>query len=135
VDYTTALTMDVSASPYAFYWVTATDFAGNEGKPARVNTLSGAGGTPTSYVLSVSNYPNPFNPRTTVSYTLPSRGRVTVAVFDARGSHVATLFDGDRPAGAYTLEWNPGATVSSGIYFARIDHNGATRSKKMVLLK
>jgi len=70
-----------------------------------------------------------------VSYTLPARGRVTVAVFDARGSHVATLFDGERSAGAYTMEWNPGATVSSGIYFARIDHNGATRSKKMVLLK
>ena len=135
VNYTTSPALDVSASPYAFYWVTATDFAGNEGKPARVNTLSGAGGTPKSYVLSVSNYPNPFNPRTTVSYTLPARGRVTVAVFDARGSHVATLFDGDRPAGAYTLEWNPGATVSSGIYFARIDHNDATRSKKMVLLK
>jgi hypothetical protein len=134
-----ATSMDVSGSPYVFYWVTATDFSGNEGKPARVNTLSSAGGTPRSYVLSVSNYPNPFNPRTTVSYTVPSRGRVTVAVFDARGAYVATLFDGDRPAGAYSMEWNGlatgGAPVSSGIYFARIEHNAAVRSKKMVLLK
>ena len=67
--------LDVSGSPYVFYFVTATDFSGNEGKPAKVNTLSGVGGTPKSYVLSVSNYPNPFNPRTTVSYTVPSRGR------------------------------------------------------------
>ena len=135
VNYTTSPALDVSASPYVFYWVTATDFSGNEGKPARVNTLTGTGGTPKSYVLSVSNYPNPFNPRTTVSYTLPARGRVTVAVFDARGSLVATLVDDDKPAGAYTLEWNPGAAVSSGIYFARIHHNGETKSKKMVLLK
>jgi hypothetical protein len=62
VDYSVAATMDVSGSPYAFYFVTATDFSGNEGTPAKVNTLSGVGGTPKSYVLSVSNYPNPFNP-------------------------------------------------------------------------
>ena len=135
VNYTTALAMDVTASPYVFYFVTATDFSGNEGKPAKINTLSGAGGTPTRYVLSVSNYPNPFNPRTTVSYTVPSRGHVRVAVFDARGSQVVTLFEGERPAGAFSIDWNPGAAVSSGIYFARIEHNGATRSKKMVLLK
>ena len=74
VDYSVAATMDVNASPYTFYYVTATDFSGNEGKPAKVNTLSSAGGTPKSYVLSVSNYPNPFNPSTTVSYTVPSPG-------------------------------------------------------------
>ena len=135
VNYTVAPTMDVTASPYVFYFVTATDFSGNEGKHARVNTLSGTGGTPKSYVLSVSNYPNPFNPRTTVSYTVPSRGAVRVAIYDLRGAYVATLFEGERPAGAFSIDWNPGATVSSGIYFARIEQNGATRSKKMVLLK
>jgi flagellar hook assembly protein FlgD len=132
--------MDVSASPYVYYYVTATDFSANEGKPAKVNALTGVGGTPSSYVLSVSNYPNPFNPGTTVSYTVPSRGAVTVAVYDARGAHVATLVDkADRPAGAYTIEWSGrddrGAMVSSGVYFARIGQAGAARTKKMVLLK
>ena len=140
VDYTTSPALDVNASPYAFYFVTATDFSGNEGKPARVNTLSGTGGTPAHYVLSVSNFPNPFNPRTTVSYTVPARGPVTVAIYDARGARVATLLEEqDRVAGAYSLEWNgradTGAPASSGVYFARIEHNGATRTKKMVLLK
>jgi len=138
VDYSVATTLDVTASPYVFYFVTATDFSGNEGKPARVNTLSGTGGTPKNYVLSVSNFPNPFNPRTTVSYTVPSRGRVTVVVYDARGERVATLVDRDHAAGAYSVTWNGianGSPVSSGVYFARIEHNGVARSKKMVLLK
>jgi hypothetical protein len=135
VDYSVAPALDVNASPYVFYYVTATDFSGNEGKPAKVNTLSNAGGTPKSYVLSVSNYPNPFNPRTTVSCTVPSRGHVSVRVYDARGAHVATLVDGGKAAGAFSVDWNPGAAVSSGVYFARIQHNGAVRTKKMVLLK
>ena len=140
VDYSVPPSMDVSGSPYVYYFVTATDFSGNEGKPAKINTLSGAGGTPKSYVLSVANYPNPFNPRTTVSYTVPSRGPVTIAIYDARGARVATLLDRvDRAMGAYTIEWDgradSGATASSGIYFARIEHASGTRSKKMVLLK
>ena len=139
VNYTVAPVMDVSASPYVYYYVTATDFSGNEGKPAKVNTLSNAGEAPRSYVLSVSNYPNPFNPRTTVNYTVPSHGRVSVTVYDAHGVNVATLFDGERDAGAYTAVWdgraNSGVSAASGIYFARIVHNGSTRTKKMVLLK
>lgn len=139
VDYSVAPGMNVSGSPYVFYFVTATDFNGNEGKPAIVNSLSGVGGTPSSYVLSVSNYPNPFNPRTTVNYTVPSRGTVSVRVFDAHGALVATLFDGERNAGAYSIDWDGRTTdaagAASGVYFARIEHNGATRTKKMVLLK
>jgi hypothetical protein len=138
VDYSVAPAMDVNASPYAFYFVTATDFSGNEGKPAKVNTLSGVGGTPRSYVLSVSNYPNPFNPGTTVSYTVPSRGRVTVSIYDARGAMVRTLFEGESAAGAYTIDWDgrtDSAVAASGVYFARIEHASGTRSKKMVLLK
>ncbi len=140
VDYGVAPSMDVTSAGYVYYFVTATDFSGNEGKPAKINTLSGVGGTPASYVLSVSNFPNPFNPSTTVSYTVPSRGNVIVAIYDARGARVATLVNNEtRDAGAYRMEWNGrtdgGTAVSSGIYFARIEHNGAARTKKLVLLK
>jgi hypothetical protein len=140
VNYSVSPSLNVIASPYVFYFVTATDFSGNEGRPASVNTLSGVGGTPKSYVLSVSNYPNPFNPRTTVSYTVPARGLVTVAIYDARGEKVATLVNHeDRTAGAYTVEWtgraNNGEAVTSGVYFARIEQSGSVRSKKMVMLK
>ncbi|MDH4338376.1 MAG: SBBP repeat-containing protein [Candidatus Krumholzibacteria bacterium] len=140
VDYTIGTGMDVTASPWVYYFVTATDFSGNEGLPVKVNTASGVGGTPQSYVLSVSNYPNPFNPRTTVSYTVPSRGNVTVAIYDARGARVATLVENEsREAGAYRMEWNgrtdASVAASSGVYFARIEHAGLVRTKKMVLLK
>ena len=139
VDYSVSPSMRVTESPYVYYYVTATDFSGNESKPAKVNSLSGVGGTPKSYVLSVSNYPNPFNPRTTVSYTVPSRGVVSVVVYDARGARVTTLFKGERAAGAYSVDWDgrtdDAAVAASGVYFARIEHASGTRSKKMVLLK
>jgi hypothetical protein len=140
VGYTVPPTMDVTSVSYVFYFVTATDFSGNEGHPARINTLSGAGGTPERYVLSVSNHPNPFNPRTTVSYTVPSRGNVTIAVYDPRGARVATLVNDEaREAGAYRSDWDgrtdAGALVPSGVYFARIEHGNSVRTKKMVLLK
>ncbi len=139
VDYTTATDLDVNASPYVFYFVTATDFSGNEGKPAVINTLSGTGETPTQYVLSISSYPNPFNPETTVRYTVPAKGRVTIEVFDARGGHVATLVNQETEAGAFTVTWNGqdgrGNAAGSGVYFARLTSPAGHRSYKMTLLK
>ena len=66
--------MNVAPPLYAFYFVTATDHSCNEGGPASVGTVTGVGGTPASYVLSLSAYPNPFNPETTIRYTLPTKG-------------------------------------------------------------
>jgi hypothetical protein len=131
--------MDVGASPYVFYFVTATDFSGNEGDPATLNTLTGVDGTPTFYALSISAYPNPFNPTTTIRYALPSAGRVIVGIYDLRGASVATLVDENKPAGVHTFEWNgrddAGRGVTSGVYFARVSHASNTRSYKLVLLK
>jgi hypothetical protein len=139
VDYCVSPTMDVTASPYVFYFVTATDFSGNEGAPAVVNTLSGTGGTPKSYVLSISAYPNPFNPGTTIRYTVPSAGRVSVAIYDTRGAHVATLVDERKDAGAYTETWegrdDDGRVVSSGVYFARVRHVTGEKSYKIVVVR
>ena len=140
VGYTTGESMDVSGSPYPWYFTTATDFSGNEGPPSTPAIATGIGGRPERYVLSVSSYPNPFNPSTTVKYTVPAQGDVTVAIYDARGARVATLVAGQpHAAGAYTVAWNArssrGAAVTSGIYFARIEHASGTRSKKLILLK
>jgi hypothetical protein len=140
VNYSVSPGMDVTGSPYAYYFVTATDFSGNEGRPAKVNRMTGVGGMPEHYVLSLSNYPNPFNPETTVKYTLPSKGEVTVAIYDASGAKVAILVDHVvRTAGAYETRWGgrsaSGSPVSSGVYFARIDYKGGAMTRKMVLLK
>jgi hypothetical protein len=97
----------------------------------------GSGPTPPAPGLSV--YPNPFNPTTTVSCFLPAAGRVHVDVFDARGAAVAHLVDAMRPAGTFSIPWNGhdlhGRAAGSGVYFVRIEQNGETRSRKMVLLK
>jgi FlgD Ig-like domain len=131
--------MNVSAAPYARFFVTSSDSSGNEGGPGGADNPTGTGGTPDRYVLSVSSFPNPFNPATTVRYAVPSRGRVTVSVFDTRGALVATLVDETSNAGAYTVSWNghdtAGRPASSGVYFARVSHASGTRSYKMVLLK
>jgi hypothetical protein len=140
VEYTVAPNLDVTSAGYPYYFVTATDFSGNEGAPATFSPLSGVDGPPRSYSLSVGSFPNPFNPATTVSYTVPARGTVTVAIYDVHGARVATLVDSEiRETGAYRTEWNgrsrTGIDAPSGIYFARIEHAGATRTRKLVLMK
>ncbi len=139
IDDTRLPRMDVTAAPYARFFVTSSDSSGNEGGPGGADNPTGTGGNPERYILSISSYPNPFNPTTTVRYTVPSRGHVIVNVFDTRGARVATLVDETRNAGAYTATWNgrdaAGRPASSGIYFARVSHASGTRSYKMVLLK
>lgn len=140
VDYTTGESMDVTASGYAWFYVTATDFSGNEGPYGSLWTVTGTGGTPANHVLSLNNHPNPFNPGTVVRYSVPERGMVSVRIYDARGALVNTLVQpAMQDAGAYHVEWDGysdnGTAVSSGVYFARIEHPAGTRTRKMVLLK
>jgi hypothetical protein len=139
IDYTVMPAMDVTASPYAYYFVTATDFSGNEGTPAMLTTPTDVFNSPKGYALSISAYPNPFNPQTTIRYTVPSKGQVTIAVYDLRGAFVVTLVDENQEVGAYTKTWDGkdagGVTISSGVYFARVTHPSGTRSYKLVLLK
>lgn len=72
-------------------------------------------------------------------YTVPTKGRVTVAVYDLRGAHVTTLIDQELEAGAHTVEWDGrdvrGNQAGSGVYFAQVVSLGGTRSYKMTLLK
>jgi hypothetical protein len=139
IGHTVPPSMDVSSSPYAYYHVTATDFSGNEGDPAGLHVATGVDGPPRSYVLSISSYPNPFNPETTIRYTVPWRGRVLVSIYDARGSQVVTLVDEEKDAGAHTMGWRGtdarGGSVSSGVYFARVTHASGTEHYRMALLK
>lgn len=139
IDYTVSPTMDVMSSSYNYFFVTATDFSGNEGVAAALDVATGVGETPRQYVLSISAYPNPFNPNTMVRYTVPSKGLVDVSVYDVRGARVAILVNAWRDVGAYTEGWDGvdagGNPVSSGIYFARVSHPSGTMTYKLVLLK
>jgi len=65
------------------------------------------------------NFPNPFNPSTSISYDLKSESRVRLTVFNMLGQEIATLVDDRLPAGAYKVAWHP--SVSSGVYFYRLE--------------
>lgn len=91
-------------------------------------------------VLAVTGIvPNPFNPRTTVAFALPTAGRTDVDVFDLRGRHVRTLVAEDLGAGAHQTTWDArdgnGRGVAAGIYFVRVRAAGAVTTAKMVLAK
>jgi hypothetical protein len=91
-------------------------------------------------VLSVSqNQPNPFNPRTTFKYTLPYAGRVRLAVYDLRGSRLATLVEAEVPAGDWSVEWDGldarGLAVPSGVYLAKLEAPTGIRTVKMTVTR
>jgi len=85
------------------------------------------------------NYPNPFNPRTTVPFTLAHAGFTRVRIFDARGLFVREILAARLTAGNHRAVWNgtdtAGHAVASGVYFARLQAPGFTGVRKMVLLK
>jgi hypothetical protein len=80
------------------------------------------------------NYPNPFNPTTNIDFRIPQSGYVSLKVYDALGEEVATLVNGVRPAGNYTVNFNA-ASLASGVYFYRLKAGNFTQNRKMILLK
>jgi hypothetical protein len=87
----------------------------------------------TEYSL-YQNHPNPFNPETQISFDIKEAGVVTLKVYDLLGREVATLVNGERAAGKYTVAFSA-ATLPSGVYLYRMDVNGYTAMKKMTVLK
>jgi hypothetical protein len=86
-----------------------------------------------SYSLS-NNYPNPFNPSTKITYTLPERGNVSLKVYDLLGGEVAQLVNGEIEAGSYDISFNA-VNLPSGIYFYKLQAGSFIETKKMILLK
>ncbi len=99
---------------------------------------------PTAISLD-QNYPNPFNPSTRIEYTLPARSYVTLRIYNILGQEVALIVDEEEAGGHHSVEWNgrsmAGSTVSSGVYFYRVEvrQNGAERlfvaAKKMIVIR
>jgi hypothetical protein len=80
------------------------------------------------------NYPNPFNPATVINYSLPTSSDVTLKVYDALGQEVATLVDGYVSAGSHYVQFDA-SSLSSGVYFYRINAGSFTDSRTLVVLK
>ncbi|UCF06904.1 MAG: tandem-95 repeat protein [bacterium] len=127
-------TFDVQVHTHVHFFVTATDFSGNEGGPASIANPTGVDGPPRVLEVSVSAYPNPFNPTTTILYTVKDVGPVTVAVYDAAGKLVETLLYNEyREPNEYRLEYRPRG--ASGVYFVRLETGRMVRNTKIILLK
>lgn len=94
---------------------------------------SNTSSTPTEYKLG-QNFPNPFNPSTTIKFSLPKSGFVTLKIYDALGKEVETLVSENLNAGLTEVTYDA-SKLNSGIYFYRIIANGFTDTKKMVLVK
>ena len=103
-------------------------------------TIAGASATDPIYIgepsshLMARNYPNPFNPVTTISYTIPTAGNVEMKVFDVTGRQVATLVNTYQSTGNYTVAWD-GSDSPSGIYFYRLSVGNLSFTNRMVLMK
>ena len=84
-------------------------------------------------------YPNPFNPSTTVEFSVPKAGPATVRVFDIQGRMVATLVNRSLSPGVYRARWNgksdEGRDAASGVYFARVDAAKSRASARLLLVK
>jgi hypothetical protein len=112
----------------------------NGGRASSIlSTTDGAPAAPAASGLS-QNRPNPFNPETTIDFTLAQSGRATLRVFDVRGSLVRTLVDGVLAPGAHVARWNGldqrGGRVPSGVYYALLEaSDGRTNRIRMVLIK
>ncbi len=80
------------------------------------------------------NYPNPFNPETTIGFHVPIASYVTLKIYDALGSEVITLLNDFKNPGIYDVKFN-GKELASGIYFYRINCDGFSDTKKLILIK
>jgi phosphatidylserine/phosphatidylglycerophosphate/cardiolipin synthase-like enzyme len=95
---------------------------------------------PTEFVLE-QNYPNPFNPSTTINYSIPvetfrgmSATNVTLKIFDILGREVATLVNKEQSAGSYSVTFDA-SSLTSGMYFYKLQYGSSVQTKKMMLLK
>ncbi len=94
-------------------------------------------GIPKSFLLE-QNYPNPFNSSTMIRFYIPSEGKVSLKIFNIAGREIQTLINGEFSAGNHQVEWDSrneaGEKVASGLYFIRLEKDGARQVRKMMLL-
>ncbi len=88
---------------------------------------------PTGFSLN-QNFPNPFNPTTVISYSVPSTLRVTLKIYNVLGKEVMTLVDAEKTAGNYNATFDA-SNLPSGVYIYRIQAGKFSEAKRMVLVK
>lgn len=119
-----------------FYWVADVDFRGRRTMHGPVELTVSA--LPGGYALE-QNSPNPFNPTTRITFSLPEEGHVTVKIYDVLGRSVKTLVAEHLRAGVHTVAWDGtdylGMALPGGIYLCTMQVNSFSASRRMVLVR
>jgi hypothetical protein len=117
-----------------YYKLVARDIEGNREEIATASATPRAGaGVVTEYALR-NNYPNPFNPTTTISFDLVEAGFTSLKVYNIQGQEVSTLVNGNMTSGSHSVLFDA-AGLPSGMYLYRLNVNGYSAEQKMLLLK
>jgi hypothetical protein len=126
-----------------YYWLESVDFDGSISLfgplPVHYETIDP--GIPSIPAITgiAKNYPNPFNPSTTVVFGMHKDGELAMDVYNTRGQKVRSIYQGSKKSGWYHLEWDGkndnGQQLNSGVYFFRMQANGETHLHKTVMLK
>jgi hypothetical protein len=82
----------------------------------------------------LQNFPNPFNPSTTIQFALPRTGTTLLRVYNTLGMEVTTLVSGNLNAGTHTVNWDASG-IPSGVYFYRLEAGEFSQTKKLILLR
>jgi hypothetical protein len=130
--------MILEPNTYYYYRVSAFDFSGNEGEfsdevSAIIVGINDHAPIPETYAL-FQNFPNPFNPVTTIVYQIPKTGHITIDIYNVLGQVVEIIVDTKQVPGNYAVQWNA-AKFESGIYFYRLKADNFVETKKLLLLK
>jgi hypothetical protein len=143
IGYTTGTSFDLlgEEDSFLYYLVTATDFSGNEGEPASLQTPADVGENgdlPSSFALRPTT-PNPFTGKTALCFDLPDACATELCVYDVSGRLVRRLVDRTLPAGCHRVVWDSstdnGKRVPTGIYFARLQASGFRATERLVVLE
>lgn len=125
---------EVSTAPVVYRPLTAAD-VGPPSAMIATHVIDGGGTVEHVRTLSLwKNFPNPFNPATTIRYELSAASRVSLRVYDVLGREEAVLVDDMKPAGLYSVRWDS-AGRASGVYFAQLESCGQVQMQKLVLIK
>jgi hypothetical protein len=90
-------------------------------------------GVPKEFMLE-QNFPNPFNPSTTIQYALPVRSHVSLTVFNTLGQEISVLRNGEQEAGYHDVKFD-GTNLPSGVYFYRMQADNYVETRKLLLLR